>query len=185
MKASLVILLLGFLLIVPQMVPADDKVIESYSASLANMQGAGRGPIQIKLLIYSYTPEDEVQKMAQTLKQGGQDALEKALWDIQRGKVAPVGALGVDVNYVRVLNSDKGKIIRMVTARPMSFLELRNNGRSTDYPFGIVELVIGNDGKVEGSIIAAAKIEINKDNVLEVESYGTQPLRLMSLRKND
>src|SRR5262249_30849583 len=154
-----VVLMLLVLMI--SQIQADDKVIESYSASLANMQGAGRGPVQIKLLVYSYTPDEEVQKLAQTLKTGGQDAVEKALWNTQRGKVAPVGALGVDVNYVRVLNSDKGKIIRMVTARPMSFLELRNNGRSTDYPFGIVELVIGNDGKIEGSMIAAAKIEVN------------------------
>lgn len=176
-------LLLVILIALPLAAQADDKVIESYNATITMLGGPGRGPIPIRILIYSITPDAEIAKLAETLRSGGQDALVDALDKApQRGRISPVGQLGNDLNYVRVLNTEKGRVIRMISNRNMSFMELTRGGRSTDYPFGIVELVIGNDGKIEGTVIGGAKIDV-KDNALEVESYGIQPLRLMSLKK--
>jgi len=171
-------------LILALSVHAEDKVVESYTARVANMGGAISGPFTINIHIYGYTSDEEVAKLAGLLKSKGQDAVASEIFHDEKGRIVPVGRLGNDLNYIRVLKSDKGKIIRMVSARPMSFLEVRNSGRSMDYPFGIVELVIGNDGKIEGSAIAAAKIQLNKDNILEVESFSNQPLRLMTVEKS-
>lgn len=182
-RCAFLCLLFAILTSLPLVAQADDKVIESYNATITMLGGPGRGPIPIRILIYSITPEDEVAKLAETLKSGGQDALVDALDKTpQRGRISPVGQLGNDLNYVRVINTEKGRVIRMLSNRNMSFLELTRGGRSTDYPFGIVELVIGNDGKIEGTVIGGAKIEV-KDNALEVESFGIQPLRLMSIKK--
>lgn len=184
MKKMFLIALLMIALIPLGTVRADEKVLESYSATLANMNGMGKGPVPIKILVYGYTSEDEVAKLLDVLQNQGQDALEKAIFDVQKGRIFPVGRLGNDLNYIREIKTDQGRILRMVSSRPISFMELRYNGRSTDYPFGVLELRIANDGTIEGTIIGAAKIQI-KDGTLDVESYGTQPLRLMNVKKTD
>lgn len=161
----------------------DDKVIESYSATITMLGGPGKGPIPINILVYSITPDEDVARLINIMKTGGQDALVDAFdKEPQRGRISPVGRLGNDLNYIRAIDTPKGRILRMVSNRNMSFMELTNAGRSTDYPFGILELVIGSDGKIEGTAIGGAKLEV-KDNTLEVESYGIQPLRLMNLKK--
>ena len=162
---------------------AEDQAIESYSASVSRI-GSAKGPMPITIRIYSYTPDEDAAKLAEMLKSHGQETVADAIWKVQRGNITPVGGVGIDVNYIRVLQSDKGKIIRMVTARQMSFLELKRSGLSTEYPFGILELTIGTDGKIGGTVIAAAKIQFNKDNVPEVKSYGSDSVRLLNIRKD-
>jgi hypothetical protein len=172
-------------ILLPRMGESREKVLEGYTASLINMAGVGKGPIQIKILIYSYTTKEEFDSLAGALQKGGQDAVARGMDKMEKGRIAPNFSTGNDVNYIRTFDTDKGRVIRFVSNRPMSFMELRNSGRSTDYPFGIIELVIAKDGTIDGSVIGAAKIKINKDNALEVESYGTEPLRLQNIRKMD
>lgn len=162
---------------------AEDQAIESYSASVTRM-GSAKGPMPISIRIYAYTSDEDVAKLSEMLKSRDQEAVADAIWKVKMGHIAPAGGVGIDVNFIRVLQSDKGKIIRLATARQMSFLELKRSGLSTEYPFGILELTVGNDGKIEGTITAAAKIQFNKDNVLEVKSYGSERLRLLNIRKD-
>jgi hypothetical protein len=72
----------------------------------------------------------------------------------------------------RLRNGDK-TIIRVVTTRHRSFAELRNSGRSVDYPYAMLELVPDKEGKGTGPAIGAAKIRFDKKkNRYEVESFG-------------
>lgn len=176
------LILMLFAAPVAQLLNAEEKPIEEYSASITRI-GSAKGPTTIAIRIYSYTPEEEVAKLAELMKTQGQDAVADAIWNVARGHIAPVGDVGMDINYVRAVSSDKGKTIRMATARQMPFWEQSSGRSSTDYPFSIMELTIGNDGKIVGSVIAKAKIEINKDNGLEVKSYGSDSVRLMSIKK--
>ena len=161
---------------------SDDKPIETYSATLTSLDSA-KGPTRVTIRILSYTPDEEVAKLANLLKTKGQYEVNKEIWNVVRGHIAPVGGLGIDLNYIRAFNTDKGKMIRLVSSRQMSFLEMKINGRSTDYPFSIVELTFLDNGKIEGSIIGAAKVELSQDNVLNVESYGSDRLRLINISK--
>ena len=176
------LILMLFAPLVAQLLNAEEKPIEEYSASIT-MIGSARGPTTIAIRIYSYTPEEEVAKLAELMKTKGQDAVADAIWNVARGQIAPVGELGMDINYIRAVNTDKGKTIRMATARQVPFWEQSSGRPSTDYPFSIIELTFGNDGKILGSVIAKAKIEINKDNGLEVKSYGSDSIRLLSIKK--
>ena len=162
---------------------AEDQAIESYSASVTRM-GSAKGPTPITIRIYSYTSDEDAAKLAEMLKSRGQEAVADSIWKVKKGHIAPVGGVGMDVNFIRVLKSNKGQTIRLVTARQMSFLELKRSGLSTQYPFGILDLTVGNDGKIEGRIIAAAKVQFNKDNVVEVKSYGSDAIRLLNIKKD-
>jgi len=183
MKTKHLVFLIALFFATVAFVFAENPLIESYVATVAGMHGARNQPYQIKIEIAGYTSEEDAAKLADVLKSGGQDALVKALASYKLGTIAPFGRQGSDLNYVRVFNTDKGKVIRMISNREMDFFEYKYNGRSVDFPFSIVELLIKNDGKMEGWIIIAAKIGINKDHGLDVESLGMEKTYLVSIQK--
>ena len=178
------LILMLFAALVAQSLNAEEKAIEQYSASIM-IVGSAKGRTPITIRIFSYTPDEEVAKLAELLKTKGQDAVADAIWKTARGHIAPVGGVGIDINYARVLNTEKGKVIRMVSARQMPFWEQSSGRPSTDYPFSILDLTIGSDGRMEGKVIAKAKVEINKENVLQLNSYGSQTIILNNIKKDD
>jgi len=161
----------------------DKKQREEYSATAIVSGGPGASMVSFSLLIDSFTPDDEVLKLAEILKAQGPDALAKAVDKTKRGRIAPVGRLGNDVNVARTFQTEKGRVIRLLMNRPIGFLELRRGGRSTDYEFGIVELLLDEKGEGSGVALGAAKIKFNEKNQLEVENYGTSPIRITNVHR--
>jgi len=65
----------------------------------------------------------------------------------------------------------------------MPFGELYNNGRSTDYPFGFLQVKLNAQGEGAGQITAAAKIRFDKKKgKYEIESYGNQYINATNVR---
>jgi hypothetical protein len=179
-----IVLLLSVLCISTFVFAADEKPKpEVYSASVIPA-GGGR-PVPIKIYVYGYTSDEEAQVLANALKADGPKALLKALNKTEKGRIAPVSRTGSTVGVVRVRQTDKGRALIMLTDRPISFPELWLGSRSTDYPFGIVQLNLDEKGKGEGTIIVAAKIKFTDDNSIEVESYGIGPSRLIGVKRLD
>lgn len=158
------------------------KQREEYTAT-AIVTGGGAAMVSLSFLIDSFTPDEEVLKLAEILKSQGPDGLAKAIDKSQRGRIAPVARIGNDINIARSFQTEKGRVIRLVSNRPLGFLELRAGGRSTDYQFSVVELILNEKGEGEGVALAAAKIKFNKDNQLEVENYGRDPIRITNVRR--
>lgn len=71
----------------------------------------------------------------------------------------------------------------MATNRAISFPELWNGTRSTDYPIGIVVLDVDKNAKGTGSFAPACKIKFNKKGELEIENYGQKPFRLANVHR--
>ncbi|PWT89879.1 MAG: hypothetical protein C5B54_08220 [Acidobacteria bacterium] len=177
----LILLFIGILSV--RSIKADEQPIESYSASISSMGGSSRAPTPVNIRIFSYTSDEDRERLAEMLKTKGQDAVADAIFKVVKGKITPVGGVGMDINYIRALQTDKGKTIRLACARQMSFFEQNQAGLSTEYPFTIVDLTFGNDGKIEGTIVAKASVQLNKDNVVDIKSYGSDRLRLLNIKK--
>ena len=65
----------------------------------------------------------------------------------------------------------------------MSFWELVNQPRSADYPFTWVHLQVRRDGTGLGQLAVAARITGEEaDQLIEVENFGLQPVRLENVR---
>src|SRR5258708_17511091 len=74
----------------------------------------------------------------------------------------PVGSTGNQIAVARKRQQGSETIITIVTARTRPFVELYNNGRTTDYPFGYLQVKLDATGKGSGQIMAAAKIRFDK-----------------------
>ena len=119
---------------------------EVYSASAVYTSGRAK-TVAVKIYVSSYTSDEEVAQLANILKTEGSDALLKAINKMDRGKLAVVGKTGNNVGVIRTRSTDQGTMITMVMERPVAFAELWRNTRSTDYPFGIIQMTVDKDGK--------------------------------------
>lgn len=136
------------------------------------------------LRITGQTSDAEAHEFLNILKDKGQTGLRNAMNGHDLGSISVDGHIGPTINAVRVANIDGTLRIRVVFERWITFWELRRGYRSTDYPFGYMEMFVDpRTGKGEGTFIAAAKIRFRSDrNEVEVEDFGTFPGRLLGIR---
>ena len=147
---------------------------EQYSARWFVTGGAAGGAnVQIDIRITKYNTDADIRRYSDILIESGPDRLRDTLEKEDVGQLSPVGRVGTPLAIARkVVQGDK-TIIHVLTARNFSFAELRNSGRSVDYPYTILELVLDKDGNGTGTAIAAAKIKFNKKSKThEIESLG-------------
>lgn len=149
-----------------------------YATAIAN-----GNMVRLTIIINSYTPDEDVPPLAETLKTEGPDALAKALEKVDRGDIAAGDQLGNTINVARTFQTDKGRVIRLLLNRPIGFLEAARRGRSMDYEFGLVELIVDEKGKGSGVMVPAAKIMFNKEGQLDIENYGISPVRITNVQR--
>ncbi len=159
---------------------------DHYSATWVVTGGVGAGQnVPIEIRINKYNSDEDIMNLATVLKEGGQDKLRSTLEKEDVGQLSPVGRVGVPIAVARKRVQGSKTVIRVVTARNLSFLELRSGGRSVDYPFTILELELDASGKGKGSAIGAASIRFNKKkNVYEIESlqHGASVNKLLNVQ---
>ena len=192
MKKQWTISALAFVLLSPMLAAGaqedkkkkEKKKPDTYTAVAQGIRGAvGGRSISLTFRVTEWTSDQEVLELADLLREGGVDALRRKLEKRRVGRIAPSGSVGADLAVARVIEGEDGtRLIRLITARNMPFFELYYAGRSTDYPFGWFEFVLNEKGKGQGGVIVAARPRFNKEGVLEVESYGLQPIRLVNVR---
>jgi hypothetical protein len=164
---------------------AQDKTSpEAYSGVAMGTGGSvGGKSIHFDFRITQYTTDEEVQNFAQLLKEKGTDALRRALEKENKGRINPVGSTGNEIAVARKRQHGPDTIITIVTARSMGFRELYNSGRSTDYPFGFLQITLDAQGQGTGQIMAAAKIRFDKKKgKYEIESFGNQYIKATNVR---
>jgi hypothetical protein len=119
------------------------------------------------------------------LDDGGNDGLLRAFQDAPSiGKVGPTGRVGFDIRYAHEMKGeDGGRQVVIASDRRMSFLEVATRPRTVDYPFTVVQLQLGNDGKGEGKASFLTRIEVNKEQqAIVLENFASQPVDLMAVR---
>jgi hypothetical protein len=175
-----------FLLVsLPLVASAQDKTLpEAYSGVAIGTGGSVSGKtISFDFRITQFTKDEELQNFAQLLKDKGTDALRSALEKEGKGRINAVGSTGNQIAVARKRQQGSETIITIVTARTMPFVELYNNGRSRDYPFGYLQVKLDATGKGTGQIMAAAKIRFDKKKgQYEIESFGNQYIKATNVR---
>jgi hypothetical protein len=164
--------------------PADKTKPEQFSATAIGQSGLFAGKsVTLNIYINDYSSDQEVEKLASTLKAQGSDALLKAVQKMKgKGKVATTGRVGWNVAVVRQRLTEKGRRIVMFSDRPISFYEAKNAPRSRTYEFGMLVLDVNDQGEGEGLLYGASKVKFTKDDQVEVEHYGQQPARLAAVK---
>lgn len=171
----------------PRPVRADDKAVLHLTSFAVDLGGptsrSSAGTLDIAIERWS-TPE-EIAKLQAQLSEKGEGGLLDAVQKMKRvGYIRTPASVGWPIHFAhQTMVSNGSRRIVFATDRPMSFWEVVNRPRSADYAFLMGEIRLGPDGKGEGKLVPAGKVEYNAETkTLEIENYSTQPVRLSEVR---
>ena len=156
---------------------------EHFTASAVDLNSGQTGTIEISVTRWSTAAERT--RLQQTLFKAGQDGLLNHLRDMRSvGRIYSAGSIGYDLRYAEAAHApDGGREIILATDRPMSFREIVNQPRSSQYPFTWVQFKMKPDGTGEGKLAVAARITGEEaDELIEVEDFAISPVRLQNIR---
>jgi len=170
----------------PGLSQEEEKEKITYTATIVGTgAGVGAGSHPITIYIQDYTSDEQVQDYLDMVAEKNQGLLRSTLEKVSGlGRIAMAGFIGTELAVIRVHDTDQGKLINLVTARNMSFLELYVSGRTTNYPYSFLQLLVDEEGKGQGTVILAARFSFDKEGNLEIESYGLQPFQLWNVERH-
>jgi hypothetical protein len=183
------------LLLAPATVPVraqgERLEIDAFAINMSNIATGANARVDIR--IDSWSTAEEREALIVTMLEKGSNALLKAL---QKSSVKgrfriPTArppdphhlSLGLDIRYAwQVPLPDGGKRIVLAMDRYIGFAEARNQPRSVDYPFTLLQIHVNSEGKGEGKMAVATKISFDKEKKqIELENYASEPVRLNNL----
>jgi len=168
---------------------------ETFTGMLAQMSGAAAGATgSLQITVERWTTPEERKAYIEAMLEGKNektlegkqrkllDMMEDARGDKRVGFARFPRTLGWDLTYAWQFMRGSTRIVRVATNRPIAFIEARNSYRTMDYPFGLIEFQLDEKGEGKGMAYQATSLIFNKDNVLEVETYGIGPQPILSVR---
>jgi hypothetical protein len=166
--------------------------MSAFAVSMATAAPGATAVMDIRITRWSTPAERE--KLINTAVENGQDALLRALQKMpNHGKISIPGWTGPDphnarlgwvLHYANVTPAeDGGYRIGIATDRYIGMWEARNQPRTIDYPFSLIEVRLDKDGKGVGKMAVATKIEFDKKKKqLVLENYSSEPVRLNQVK---
>ncbi len=170
----------------PHAAAQTNQPAEAFTAFAVNMSGIGSGAGTVDIVIERWSSKAEEAALQQAFADKGPEKLLDALRDTKRvGYIRSPQSTGWDLRFATQFQDEEGgRRIYLLTDRRMSFREVRNNGRTMDYPFTLIELHLDRNGEGEGRASIMTRITLNKKTgQIELENYGIQPVSLTKVMK--
>ena len=167
---------------VAQSQPSGPERFEGRVADAGTFGNVGTNFFSIE--VDEYTSDEEFIEFMEILAGGGPRRLEDAFLRSRKGRIV-INSMGYDIALVRSTPTESGRVVRVFTVRHLGFDESTRQTRSREYPFGMIELHLNHNGRGDGVLVVAAKLQLNADGRLEVETfretYSTLAFRLMNV----
>jgi len=157
--------------------------LTAFAVNMSNIAPGTSAMVDIK--INQWSTEATRTKLINTFVEKGPNKLLDALQDQKPiGYIKLPNTLGYDLRFARETPlEDGGRRILIVTDRYITQWEAMNQPRTMDYPFTLIEIHLNKNGTGEGKLSVATKITLNKkDNVVELENYSSEPVRLNQIK---
>jgi len=166
--------------------------MSAFAVSMATAAPGANAVMDIRVKRWSTQTERE--SLLNTAVEKGQDALLRALQKMpDHGRISIPGWTGPDPHNARLgwtlhyayvtPGEDGGYRIGIATDRYIGMWEARNQPRTIDYPFSLIEIRLGKDGKGVGKMAVATKIDFDKKKKqLVLENYSSEPVRLNEVK---
>ena len=130
--------------------------------------------ISIKVLIYSYSTEEDRQALKAAFAKGQSQGLADALSKMKAaGRIQIPGTVGYELGYVRMIPTPTGRKIRFAANRKIAFGEAYRNTQSQAFNLtaGEFDLNDKDKNKSRGVLFPATQLIINKEGELQFELY--------------
>jgi hypothetical protein len=158
---------------------------ESFTGFAINMN-SGPSTAVVDFTIERWSTDDERNSLLGIIAENKDptDRLLRALQKLPKvGYIRTPNTQAWDLRYAHQSPlEDGGRRIVLGTDRPIGFREARNQGRTMDYPFTLIEVRLDKNNHGEGKILAGTRIYVDKNRHLVLENYGQQPVRFNNIQ---
>lgn len=140
----------------------------------------------VDLTITRWSTDDERQDLIKIFRMNGSEALLDALQETDTvGSLRTPDSTAWDLHYATQIPLEGGgRRIILATDRPIGFWEVYENSRSVSYPFTLIEIRLDDDGRGEGRMSVATRVELSPDGKqIQLEDYSAQPVLLRNVRR--
>jgi hypothetical protein len=156
----------------------------AFAVDISNMAPRARTST-VDITINRWSTDDELNRLLAVFRNKGQDALLSELQKLPKvGYLNTPGSLSYDLHFARQRpEAEGGRMVFLMTDRPIGGWEARNRPRTIDYPFTLIQLQVDKDGSGEGKASVYTKITETKDGTIELENFANQPVMLNQVKK--
>jgi len=166
--------------------------LTAFAVNMSNI-APGRSST-VAITIKQWSPAAERERFMKALVEKGPNALLGELQDAPaKGRLRFPNWQGPDPHYAKLgwdlryawpsPLPEGGTRIVLAYDRYIGFWEARENTRTMDYPFTVVEIHLNKDGQGDGKMAVATKIQFDKSKqTLELENYSSEPVRLTTVK---
>ena len=141
---------------------------------------------KLRILVDSYTTDEEVFHLIEVFNKSGYDQFRNALRGMNKGVIHPIGGRGTKLVLLAAQSkqTENGRKIILV-AESYSWDIGTSFSFDKRFPFMVVELDINEKGKGKGKVYLSARIKLTSDGMIEMDSYSSAPKPLwgVSARK--
>jgi hypothetical protein len=178
---------IGALMLTPSARLAAQNVKESFTGFAINMN-SGPSTAVLDFTITRWSTDAERAQLLAIIKENPKNPTDKLLKALQKmpkvGFIRSQKTLAWDLHYARQAPLDEGgRQIILATDRPIGFWEARNQPRSIDYPFTILEMHLNKNDEGEGKILVGTRIYVDKKDNVVLENYAQQPVMFNEIKK--
>jgi hypothetical protein len=158
---------------------------ETFNARANVSTEAARGDVYVEIRVEKYTPDKEREAVVKTLAAGGSAAFVEAIRKAPIAGQINIGKQTFTIRWAREVKDDKGRTITLVTERPVYFVGagLPDAKSRAGYDVAVIQLKMDSAGVGEGVMAAAAKVKPGGPTGVQVDDYGSEPIKLLSVTR--
>jgi hypothetical protein len=148
-------------------------------AEIEGGRAGGRSRLAVELIVDRRTLPSEALRLAALVLDGGQGLLQASLQGRRDGRLR-FGALDVPVNLIVAKSTAEGERWVVVTERPLRLDQLPEEDEP-DHPFGILDFLVDEHGRGEGTVYPAAAIGFDSEGYVVIEGTPRRSGRLLEV----
>jgi hypothetical protein len=155
---------------------------EEFNAVAIQNDNLGSGANRVIIRVERWSTEAERTRLTGALQKGADTLLDELQDQKPVGTIRTPDSIGYDLRYAhQEPGEDGGRRIVIATDRPIGFWEARNQPRTIDYPFTVIQLEIDKNGEGRGTLSYAAKV-MPRGNSIVLENFSTAPIMLRDVQ---
>jgi hypothetical protein len=157
--------------------------LTAFAVNMSSFATGANGPVIVQIDRWSSAAERD--RFRSALLEKKPESLLRAVQKNPRvGFVRLPTSLGLDLRYAEAHPlEDGGQRLVILADRPVGSLEARNQPKTLDYPFTLIQIQLDRGGRGDGQLSVATKITFDsQSNSIVIENYSTEPVRLQNVQ---
>jgi hypothetical protein len=145
----------------------------------------GQADAYVSIRVDRYSAEKDLKAMELALKERGSQGFGLALRQAPIVGRFEVGTQTFAIRWARQRETDRGRVITLVTDAPVYFVGAGVPGAKSreGYDLAVIQLTMDSAGLGEGTMAAAANVKPGDKGGVDVDAYEGDPIKLRSITR--